>query len=323
MREFASCRRKIPCRFVRLAATIRMVDLIADGLIRAGAPMRKSVGIVVSIATLALALATWTVFANGSPPETVGGGWGSIHHAADEGDVGTIVRLINRGADVNERTKHGWTPLHLAAKKGYSEAAAALIERGADLNAVGWGATPMQDAAFNSHMQIGERLREAGATVDVSSAAAFGWIDKLARILDEEPRLLAGWEQTSDRVERCPCPLHYASKSGQVDAVKLLLERGVVVDSLDESRRTPLHLAAEHGRTEIAELLIEAGHPVEVTVRNTLTPLQLAAYRGHTATVGILLKHGANPQLQHGRATAIELARERGHDETVRLLTSQ
>jgi ankyrin repeat protein len=54
-------------------------------------------------------------------------------------------------------------------------------------------------------------------------------------------------------------PLHSAAKKGRIDVVKVLLSRGIHVNSINIYGETALYLAAEAGRTEMVEFLISKG----------------------------------------------------------------
>jgi hypothetical protein len=44
-----------------------------------------------------------------------------LHRIAEEGDLDTAKRLIQKGSNVNARGKYGWTPLHFAVDEGHKE----------------------------------------------------------------------------------------------------------------------------------------------------------------------------------------------------------
>jgi hypothetical protein len=54
--------------------------------------------------------------------------------AAYEGHIEVVKVLVGRGANVNARSNDGWTPLLSAAKGGYPDIAKLLIESGADID---------------------------------------------------------------------------------------------------------------------------------------------------------------------------------------------
>ena len=53
--------------------------------------------------------------------------------------------------------------------------------------------------------------------------------------------------------------LLWAAKNGQIEAVKLLLDKGANIEAKDKSDRTALVLAVSNGRTEVEELLRKRG----------------------------------------------------------------
>jgi ankyrin repeat protein len=57
-------------------------------------------------------------------------------------------------------------------------------------------------------------------------------------------------------------PLHFASSSGHVDSVGVLLDAEAVVDTADAYERTPLYYAIFKDRDEAAILLIDRGASV-------------------------------------------------------------
>ncbi len=55
--------------------------------------------------------------------------------ACAEGDIGLMIRLIENGADVNERNKFGYTPLSVSCEAKKLNVVKLLLERGANPNA--------------------------------------------------------------------------------------------------------------------------------------------------------------------------------------------
>ena len=74
-------------------------------------------------------------------------GTSDLHTAATKGDIATITRLLDRGADIEARDENGETPLHRAAWKGANDILDTLIRRGADAHAKNnKGETPLDVA---------------------------------------------------------------------------------------------------------------------------------------------------------------------------------
>lgn len=98
-------------------------------------------------------------------------GWTPLHLASFFGHLDTARLLIDRGADVNARSRSerfakANTPLHAAAANRQTEVASLLIERGAEVNARdGSGHTPLALAANNKNDLLVVILLERGAQV--------------------------------------------------------------------------------------------------------------------------------------------------------------
>lgn len=87
-------------------------------------------------------------------------------------------------------------------------------------------------------------------------------------------------------------PLHNASQQGSLPAVKLLVERGALVDVPNRSQMTPLHLALYRGHTEVASFLW-ANFPESLAMATLTSLLPAAAACGAAEIATELLKKGA------------------------------
>jgi ankyrin repeat protein len=99
----------------------------------------------------------------------------SIHEAAREGNLNTVIQQLNTGADVNHANENGDTPLTYAAFMGHLEIVDLLIEKGAQVNAKGLaGWTPLHLATQRGHKKITELLIEKGADINATTEDGFG-----------------------------------------------------------------------------------------------------------------------------------------------------
>ena len=77
-------------------------------------------------------------------------------------DYETIVKLIERGVDVNQQDQQGWTPLNFAAGKGSISLVQLLVEKGADLFRTGRDRrTPYMIALAAGRAEVAKYLRTA------------------------------------------------------------------------------------------------------------------------------------------------------------------
>ncbi len=86
--------------------------------------------------------------------------------AAKANDTAELTRLLDAGAELNERDTRGYSPLMLAAYSGSQEAFELLLARGADPDSAdGAGNTVLMGAAFKGHLEMVKQLVAAGANV--------------------------------------------------------------------------------------------------------------------------------------------------------------
>lgn len=118
--------------------------------------------------------------------------------------------------------------------------------------------------------------------------------------------------------------LHDASKNGDVETAKRLLEQGVDIGLPDSAGEPPLLLAALGGHVDIVALLLANGGDIAIRNKGGLTALHAAAYGGNLAVVKMLVAKGAlvNDRRNFYRMTPLHAAAEEGHAEIVTFLVS-
>ncbi|CAB3998976.1 ankyrin repeat domain-containing [Paramuricea clavata] len=93
--------------------------------------------------------------------------------------------------------------------------------------------------------------------------------------------------------------LHVATKMGDIDILRRLLEHDFVVDLVDhverENGRAPLHLAAKFNHVEIATELLQHGAKLDREDITGKSPLYMAASGGHADMLKVFLEHGRFP----------------------------
>ena len=207
-----------------------------------------------------------------------------IHQAAKDGNIKAVKQHLDAGTDVNAKDKYGRTPLHEAAWSSHKEVGELLIAAGADVNAKGdGGKTPLHDVARKGHRETAKTLIAADADVnakDDGGRTPLDWDDgEVADLL----RKHGGKHST----------INTASIAGDTEAVKEFLATGVDVNANDEGG-TPLFAAASRGHKEIVKLLISNGADVNAKNMYRRTALESAAFYGHKEIVELLIAEGAD-----------------------------
>jgi ankyrin repeat protein len=126
------------------------------------------------------------------------------------------------------------------------------------------------------------------------------------------------------------CSLMFASGSGHMAAVNLLLDSGCVPDVAtvihdDQGGETALHLASYAGHSEVVQRLLRAGCNPNAQMRNGRTPLILSCEMGWGEIVHSLLTRSfIHPVDLHlttdSGKSALYCACEHGHDAIVPIL---
>ena len=62
-------------------------------------------------------------------------------------------------------------------------------------------------------------------------------------------------------------PLHEAAKKGDMDKINRLIEKGAIVDVVDENSNTPLYIAVGQGHKDVVELLILKGANPKISLK--------------------------------------------------------
>ena len=224
-------------------------------------------------------------------------GWTPLLTATNNRHYRLAAWLVEHGANVNLPNKGGWTPLYLATDNRNIEGGdypvlqpdmngldfvKVLLDHGANPNlrakdntltrtifTMQWffeaGATPLVRAAQSSDVELMKLLLAHGADPQLatdfgdtalSAAAGIGWVEGVT---------------------------YEHSRTANVEAVEMLLDLGLDVNSANRDGRTPLMGAALKGRSEVVRLLVDKGARLDTRDRGSRdTDTSVSKIAGHT-----------------------------------------
>jgi ankyrin repeat protein len=174
--------------------------------------------------------------------------------AARKGDAQAVKAFLDKGTDVNAKTRYGATALSYASDKGHAEVAKLLLDRGADPNArdTFYGEVPLGWAVGKGHVEIIKLLLDKGAK----------GVDRV---------LMAGVADSNKEM------------------IRVALDKGGFMSS---TLTTALARANKDNKTEIAEMLKRAGAvpPPEIDAE-TLKSYE-GTYKSQDTDLAFTLKDG-------------------------------
>jgi ankyrin repeat protein len=231
---------------------------------------------------------------------TASGGTTALMMAAP--DVEKMRLLLDRGANVNARSKTRFSALMVAAQ--YQEGAPAidlLLDRGAQVappadGAPVFNANPFFLASYAGNTASLKRLLASGSKLD-DAMLVIG----TSRATPMLGAFKFGDLATARALLDLGAPVDFADGNGitmlsravlnnEVEMARMLIQRGANVNSQDKLGMTPLLWAAimDFGDTEMSRLLVASGARKDAVNKDGLTALALATQYGHTYQLPVL-----------------------------------
>lgn len=175
-------------------------------------------------------------------------------------------------------------------------------------------------AASESFDKDGPELKDESEQTqrDVFDIVKTGELQEVEELVERN-----GSEVLCSRDEWGYTPAHWAALDGNVEIMRLIVDRGAPFDlpCLGTQGPRPIHWACRKGHSQIVQVLLQAGVPVNGADFKGLTPLMTACMFGRSATAAYLLGMGALHHLVDINGdTAMHWAAYKGHADLIRLL---
>jgi ankyrin repeat protein len=217
--------------------------------------------------------------------------------AAEKGYNSEVLRLLNKGADINTSTWEGITPLMYAVQNQDTGTVQILVLNGADMDKKPENGIPVLiNAVINNNLHIAEYLIRKGADINISDnngntalmyGAAYGHFIMSDMLIYYDADLNKKNNSGRDA-------LMVASYFGDYDIAYILIEAGANVNSKDNRGYTAIHCASQNGQTDLIELLINNGADINAKTLSGYSPVAIAVEYENTELLNFLMEKGAN-----------------------------
>lgn len=270
----------------------------------------------------------------------------ALFAAIDAGQSDQVDALLRqRPALVHARLADGETPLHRAASHNDPALGLLLLVYGADPAAHygDSGHTALSWAVTCHALEFAQTLVRAGVHPDLFTAAGMGSLPLVQACFDESGKLLplrvkAGSTRLGPDGKRLPCPpptvpeqiadaLYIACRNGQLAIAQFLATKQPDLSFKAYQGAGLLHWAYFGNSMAIVEMLLEAGlDPAERDPAYHCTPrafgICVPAQWGFLDLVKRQVQRDATLVLPVDGSSALDFARNAGHDEVVQFLIS-
>ncbi|KAI8904150.1 ankyrin repeat-containing domain protein [Gorgonomyces haynaldii] len=271
-----------------------------------------------------------------------------LNIASMYGHYELVLKILEMGVDVNQRTGQVWTSLNWAMAGRHLNVVRLLASRGARIAKVKSPVTkPMELAARLGHVDVMQALYESGQdptalAIDNCLASkqmnALRWVLEHTDSVDEKLFKTIVWTCSDaagmnnvvyllKKMENPP--LHYledaltaAASHNNEKLCKMLLEAGASAHGVPNSDKTPLSCSAALGSLKVCTLLLHQDPTLLNTFREgSDTLLHVAAANGFHLLCKLFISQGISVDIRDERSqTPLMHAAKRGHLETCKFL---
>lgn len=162
------------------------------------------------------------------------------------------------------------------------------------------------------------KLKAIAASSELMKSSLAGNLEAVTTALAASPNVGVELRKTDAEGRNA---LHYAAMGGAVPVLKLLLEKGALLNSADAKRRSPLFLSAFYRQPEAFQYLLEAGAKINQQAIGGMTIAMVGAFTQNITILKAAIERGVRPDTKdHNGKTALDFAKQAKFAEGIAFL---
>ncbi|CAG8976382.1 hypothetical protein HYALB_00006155 [Hymenoscyphus albidus] len=223
------------------------------------------------------------------------------------------------------KCKAGRPPISYAAERGHTKIVEILLSFSDGLPSEPdlWKGTPLEYAAICGHCEIielilkheADNIGKTSANIALCYSATHRHVDVLKALLERQDIDV----NFSSHADTMTSPLLCAVSAGDLECVKILVDKGASLDTKTQDGQTIIYIAAWRNHLEVVEYLFskkEVQNQIDTQDALGQTPLLRAISYGDLSMVECLLDHGADTGcMNEDGENAISMSASKGFED--------
>ncbi len=234
------------------------------------------------------------LLANGANINGIGKSLPPLHNAAAENKGSIIDYLISQKVNINKKDVNGHTALMHAASEGNMNSVVKLIEAGADISIIDlFGATAKDYAEWEEEYEIRDLLEALRTNSENRGTHSDTFEDRsshlpaihqatLDGLIEKAQRMVENGTDVNSRDNYGRTPLHISSAENHNIDMSVLVELGADINAQDNQGRTPLMYAALDAKKDAIAFLVSQGANVQIKDVDGNRAYELSLSRGNS-----------------------------------------